>query len=439
MRFHLPPFILYFVLAFLFSFPFGASSAIASVRLAGKNLSQYTIVYDAQAEPEVGSGMALKVQQLIADSLGVTLPIKDSASFRHGSDIRLHPSDEKDVFSYAVQSRAGQVLVEAGGCWAMEYAARQLVSRLAHGTLKSDMPLTGDVTGKVLFDRPEDTNFRILDDNIWDYSTENIPPAWQEAGIDCRDDWRAPQFAQMVRAYMPDVVMLQEYSHHAHDRFYPLIQQYGYKIAWESQEHWNNTPLFYDTCRVEMLESNYVLYTPQKWSNGNTKSYTSAVFRLKESGDTVACISTHLWWQSDARCPGSTLARAAQARLVMAEAEGIRQKYHCTIFVCGDMNCEENTIPIRQFIDGGYKPCYKAATEYGNRENGHHICSPSEVGIRTSRRKSPDREKGAIDHCFIYNATEGTYVQRFDCLTPYFTVLLTDHYPNLIDAHLQSR
>ena len=88
------------------------------------------------------------------------------------------------------------------------------------------------------------------------------------------------------------------------------------------------------------------------------------------------------------------------------------------------------------YFPDGYTPCYKAATDATDNGNGHHICGPKDGYSRTSRRRSPDREKGAIDHCFIYNAQEGVAVKVFDCITARITVKLTDHYPYLIDAAL---
>lgn len=425
-------------ISLLFTFLISTFSIFAAspFRITGKSIKQFSIVYNHEAEPEEGSLMAASIQGMISEASGITLPIQDDLAFRKGNAIILAHPKGMHPFQYSIAVEKGRVTINAGGCWAMQYAARQFINQAAGKNVSLHYKLEGNILGNVLFERPEGVNFRILDDNIWDYSVEKIPKSWQEAGLDCRDDWRAPQFAQIVRSYMPDVVMLQEYSRHMHDRFYPIIEKYGYKIAWESGEHWNNTPLFYDSCRMEMIESNYVLFTPQTWSNGNTKSFTSAVFLHRETGDTVACIGTHLWWQGDKMKAGSTMARAAQIRLIMAEAEVIRSKYNCTIFLAGDMNCEEATIPIQQLLDAGYVPCYKDAVQYADHQNGHHVCSPASVGIRKSDRKGPGREVGAIDHCFIYNPQKGAKVQVFDCLTPYFTVLLTDHYPNLIDVKL---
>ena len=42
------------------------------------------------------------------------------------------------------------------------------------------------------------------------------------------------------------------------------------------------------------------------------------------------------------------------------------------------MNAYEDSLPIRQFIEGGYTPCYKAATDATDNGTGHHICGPKD-------------------------------------------------------------
>lgn len=283
----------------------------------------------------------------------------------------------------------------------------------------------------------EGADLRILDDNIWDYSQDTIPPKWKEIGEDPRDFRRAPQFARLVKDYMPDVFAFQEYSAHMHNEFYPLVEKKGYVIAWESKEDWNNTPIFYNKRTLEPIYVYYNMYTPARWCNHGSKSFTSAVFRRKADGKVFAIIGTHLWWKSDKAQPGSTMARASQLRLVMAEAEIIRAKFgDVPVFVVGDMNCEEGTVPIQQMIQGGYKPCYKVATVYGDTHNGHHICSPKDGYSTVSRRRGPEREAGAIDHCLIFDPSASVEVRVFDCIMEEYTVKLTDHYPNIIDVKL---
>lgn len=70
---------------------------------------------------------------------------------------------------------------------------------------------------------------------------------------------------------------------------------------------------------LEPLYVNYNKYTPEQWCNHGSKSFTSAVLKRKADGKIFAIIGTHLWWKSEKSKPGSTMARASQLRLVMAE------------------------------------------------------------------------------------------------------------------------
>lgn len=126
----------------------------------------------------------------------------------------------------------------------------------------------------------EGADLRILDDNIWDYSQDTIPPKWKEIGEDPRDFRRAPQFARLVKDYMPDVFAFQEYSEHMHNEFYPLVEKKGYVIAWESKEDWNNTPIFYNKRTLEPIYVYYNMYTPARCSRSSARICGGKVTRL---------------------------------------------------------------------------------------------------------------------------------------------------------------
>lgn len=413
-----------------------ASWGASPCKLGNTPLEKYTIVYQAQADADEGIDRANALQAEVREAVGVVLPVKSSDEFKKGASIRIEKPSGMTTFDYTLDVGKGKAVVGGGCGWAIDRAAGMLVEKLKSGANVAPFKARGSVEGEFLFPRGEGVTLRILDDNIWDYSLDTIPDEWKQAGLDCRDVARAPEFAQLVRGYMPEVVTLQEYSRHMDAEFYPLIKKYGYRNACDSKDGaWNNTPIFYDSDSLELLDVNYNLYTPSRWSNHASKSFTSAVFRQKSTGKVFAVINTHLWWKSDKVQAGSTQARASQVRLIMAEAEIIERKYSCPVFVTGDMNCEEDSVPMQQFIAGGYVPCYMAATVYGNTDNGHHECAPRTPGTRKSNRKGADRRVGAIDHCFIHNA-RSTEVKRFDCLQDFFTVKLTDHYPNLIDVAL---
>ena len=257
--------------------------------------------------------------------------------------------------------------------------------------------------------RCEGTNLRIFDDNIWQYDSEKIPEKWLPLGIDPRDSVRSIGFAKLVSDYRPDIVTLQEYSSHMDARLAPKLRALGFTNACEEDGSWNFTPVFYDSTVVELSH--------------------------RETGKTFAILNTHLWWRPDEQQPGSEMARASQIRLMMAESEAIKAEYGCTVFLMGDMNCEEGTIPIKQLTDGGYIPCYKVAKVFGDNNNGHHRCDASGYSAE-SNRKGPDRATGALDHFFIHNAPEGTEVLKYFCILDDYTLPLTDHYPNYVDIKL---
>lgn len=409
---------------------------VRSVKLSGISLKQYTITYSVKAESEEGKDMADSLNARL-DAIGFgSLPAKASDHLGDNKTISIIHSPKIGTFDYRITTQKGRVTIDGGGYWAMLKAIRLLADRLEKGAIPAGWKQTGTVNGEAVFTRTKGTTLRILDDNIWQYDSEKIPEVWQEAGYDCRDDVRAPQFAQLVRGYMPDVVSLQEYSKHMHERFYPNIQRYGYKIAYTPKDGWNYTPIFYDTLTTELIYVHYNRYTPEQWSNIGTKSFTSAVFKLKNTGKTFAVLNTHLWWKDEIYQAGSDMARAAQTRLMMAEAEIIKAKYHCPIFVMGDMNCTENKPAMQQFLTSGYMPCYKLATVSTDSHNGHHICGPKRVGRRQSDRKTPYRDS-AIDHLLLYNAKDSVEIKMFKCEMAYFTIKLTDHYPNIVDATLK--
>ncbi|MBR4756865.1 MAG: hypothetical protein IK076_07980 [Bacteroidales bacterium] len=284
--------------------------------------------------------------------------------------------------------------------------------------------------------RCEGTNLRIFDDNIWQYDKETIPEAWANLGVDPRDSVRSIGFAKLVADYMPDIVTLQEYSSHMDGHLYPKLQELGFTNACPEDGSWNFTPVFYDSTAVELVKVHYNLYTPPTFSNSGTKSFTSAVFRHRGNGKVFAILNTHLWWKPEDLQPGSTMARASQIRLMMAEAEMIKAKYEgCTIFLMGDMNCEEDTVPMQQLLTSGYVPCYKVAKVEGDNNNGHHNCHAGGYSAESSR-KGPDRATGALDHFLVHNASPDTEILVYHCIMDEYTIPLTDHYPNYVDVKL---
>lgn len=297
------------------------------------------------------------------------------------------------------------------------------------------LPTSYSQTKEPAIKRGEGVNLRILDDNVWDYSKDVIPESWKNLPADPRDPERSKGFAKLIGDYMPDIMTFQEYSNHMHSFLMPKIEGWGYVYANPDESlPKNDTRIFYNKNTMELVAVNYEAFRPKQWSNHDSKSFSSAVFIHKATGRYVAVITTHLWWKSEKAQVGSDMARASQAALVCAEAGIIQSKYDCPIFITGDMNCRENTLPIRIYFEAGFTPCYKLATEYADNHNGHHNCFPNSGYSRDNDTKHPDRQSGAIDHCLLKDPNGLVEIKRFDCVMDEYTVPLTDHYPNVIDA-----
>ena len=177
-------------------------TADAQRRIAGTPVEKFTIVYSSATEDEEGLDIARTLQQqLVAGGLPELAILPDSA-FRRGKALRILPAPEKEPFGYGIQLRRGDLTIDGGGSWALAAAANRVTEMLAKGDIPRTCNIAGTVEGEQLFFRTAGSNLRILADNIWDYSREDIPEAWQAIGEDPRDDVRAPQFAQLVRAFI---------------------------------------------------------------------------------------------------------------------------------------------------------------------------------------------------------------------------------------------
>lgn len=413
---------------------------LSAKKIGNHHLSSFVIVYSVGAEEEEGIEVANVLQKEIQQKCGLLLKIQGDDQKPHSKEILVGHTLRKEShqayqeafypFDYTVNLNGRRLIVAGGGCWALEKACRVVAEDLAAGKISKGYQQTGSVRGEFLFPREENVNLRLLSDNVWDNGGRPNPEAWEEMGANCTDSVRAPQFVQLVRAYMPDVIGFQEFSRKMTALVKNDLEGYGYKESLQPKDK-NDTPIWYNTERVELLETEYVRFVPELWSNHGSKSFTYALFRLKENGKTFAFITTHLWWKNEKVQAGSNTARAAQAQQIVAYCEYIKGKHDCPVFVVGDMNCTEKSKGIRMFLDNGFEPCYRVATGKTDNHNGHHRCNSKGFGRDRGNRTRAE----AIDHCFIWNGKD-TQVRNFICEMAAFTVKLTDHYPNIIDVIL---
>lgn len=299
---------------------------------------------------------------------------------------------------------------------------------------RADYDSLGNPSGKYLFPKEKGANLRILDMNVWEWdgTRAKLPQAWTEAGEDCTNEVRSKGFAGIVKAYLPEIVCLQEYSPEMHAELYPKIAGSGYEITFVPDSA-NFTPIFYNKSRIRLLET---AYFPHKkpYNNGNTKSFTTAVFQMKKGGRKFIVINTHLWWKNEKVMAGSDNARTVQLQNIMNEAARLRAIHGCPVFIMGDFNCNLRSEALKNALAAGYVPAWEAATVHGDLRCGHHKC---DKGGFSRRQNKTDDGYGCIDHFLIYDPDGNTEVKTFMRDYAWFTVKLTDHYPNYADIVLK--
>ena len=301
--------------------------------------------------------------------------------------------------------------------------------------LRSAYDSLGNVSGKYLFPKEKGANLRILDINVWgwDGTREKLPEAWVKLGEDCTNEVRSVGFAGVVTAHMPEVLCLQEYSPEMHAELYPKLQKAGYEITFQpAPGEVNFTPVFYRKSCVKLIETAYFPHD-LPYNNGRTKSFTTAVFQMKKGGKKFIVANTHLWWKTETVMAGSDSARTQQVRNIIAEAGKLRVKYDCPVFFMGDLNCNLRSETLSVALAAGYKPAWEIATVHGDLRCGHHKC---DKGGFSRKQNKTDDGFGCIDHFFIYDPSGSVKVKTFVRDYAWFTVKLTDHYPNYADIKL---
>lgn len=260
-------------------------------------------------------------------------------------------------------------------------------------------------------------------------------PAWETVGADCSAVVRMPGFARVFSELDADVIGLQEVSPLMLSELVENLQRKGmsYSVLWGA-----DTPIMYKPEKLELIDSAFAFYSERiegfegKYNNDKTKSYTVAVFRVKDSGKLFVFASTHLWWMDGDPSkknymPSSDEARAYQIDLLMDVAESFAQKYGCPSVIVGDLNADYSSLALSSAFRRGYLHGHDIATEYKDETNGNHYC----FGDGYRGYEPLEFEKG-IDHILLKGVGDDA-VKRFDRYYPEYYMPLSDHFPAYID------
>ncbi len=276
---------------------------------------------------------------------------------------------------------------------------------------------------------------RILTNNVW--CCWDNQPWWEERGLNCASDHRAPGIARVYEELLPDIIGWQEGDAKFQKHIPLILTEKGLKYGFISG---NLTPILYNRNTLDLIETHFMIYpvnTPGyegEFNNGNTKSFTVAAFRIKTSGKMIVFATTHLWWMSgtpgnESYKPNSNEAREYQINLMLDQVEEFRIKYDCPAVISGDLNDRYDSLAVNAAKARGYRHAHDIAVEYADERNGHHYCYPSGY----DNYENPQPFEQGIDHILVKGAPDG-FVRRFERYTPEYYMPLSDHFPAFVDV-----
>ncbi|MBQ7591192.1 MAG: endonuclease/exonuclease/phosphatase family protein [Clostridia bacterium] len=279
----------------------------------------------------------------------------------------------------------------------------------------------------------------IMTNNQWNRDANS--EQWLARGEDCSADARMPGLIRAYTEVLPDVLGLQEVSAYQSvlmRRCFGSVAlpdgstaEYGYISG-------GYTPLFYRSDRLKLVESGFFSYPsgyasfPGNFNDAGSKTCNYGVFVERDTGNTVAVMTTHLWWRSGDPAsgsyrPGSDGARAYQMSIACERMEEVIRRYDCPALLMGDFNAVITSPALRTAAGYGWADAHDVATGFADGTRGHHPCSPSGW-----RRDAGGRFEQAIDHILIKNPgrAEITFMKR---KTDEYFDRLSDHYPLYIE------
>jgi len=358
-------------------------------------------------------------------------------------------SVRNDDFVWKINCTEGNVVITAGGSWALEYAVNKFTEDyLTPGYVYTEGKVEeGTVRGQHLFPLTDGCNLRILDYNVWERDSDTNAEAWGSTGESCALSVRMRRFSQLIRAYMPDVLTFQEYSNTFNNAMKDSLGKYNYDYTKRLSNDY--TPVLYNKSTIEYVKRYHLVFGETFTGSdgiekkpGIRKSYTAHVYRHKDTGKQFIVVSTHLWatveTEADYEC------KLDEATKLKNGIAGIIGSYDLPVFLAGDMNCKIDSAPMKLLTDNGYQNLVDIATVSADGSMGWHYCNEKafkrEYELKSwwmgTKHDRNDRGRNCVDQFFLYNNKSGVEVKVFERIHTWFTILISDHYPNYADIKL---
>ncbi|MCM1114881.1 MAG: hypothetical protein NC397_05235 [Clostridium sp.] len=232
---------------------------------------------------------------------------------------------------------------------------------------------------------------------------------------------RAKKYAEILQAYKPDVVGIQELC----DSWYCLVNRNmpdGYKMLFplSTGAFVNMTAMIYNSNTLDLIDSGKFAYA--QGDNIRLRRVVWAVFEVKETGAKFAVTNTHFDLLREGQEEELSAVMHSQADELIHFVNELAEDYGCPVFSVGDYNSMEDrpyTKPIN--IPEIYNTL---ADEF---EDARYNSKKTVDGTEQ------DWDSISFDHIFYKGEAE---IDTFAVLSYEYLTDMSDHYPIFADIKL---
>ena len=280
----------------------------------------------------------------------------------------------------------------------------------------------------------------LMSNNQWKCDENKAP--WAVRGMDCSAKARVDGLVRAYLQVMPEVIGLQEVSLRMADLMMERMRRVELPDGTVAQYEYisgGDTPIVYRRDKLLLMESGFYRFPEAipglegSFNNHETKSYCYGAFRHRETGETFAALSAHLWWksfhpESSFYQKDSNKARRYQLLQCCARMDEIAEKYQCPTFLMGDLNASIHSLALEAAFEAGWQEVHDLALGERDDTKGHHPCGPNGF-----ERGVPGSFEDAIDHILLKHG-DGVRVEKFCRVNDPWFDRISDHYPLYIEV-----
>ena len=361
---------------------FSAEYKCSSLKINGKDVSEYTIVYPRNQRSSYQASLDLIIER-IGDLCGAVLKAEAYSddlpvpAIFIGSCAKAPSGKTLDVTEYSANSDGENVSVYSADMFASA-AVSDFIDRYfpkkASGDLSVSIPAEPKIAKIALTESlAPGADFRIMTSNVLGGDTLSA---------------RAPLLCGIYSGYLPDVIGLQECNDSGHSgiiaKLNGLYDSCARKIAGSTSTCY--TPILYLKDRYTLLESGSDLFS-SRWPRTNTKTYAWAVLERKSDGKKIIVINAHWSLILSSYDTESEFGRKMtdgvegiewrrdNSRQILEKRAALLAKYgeQTPVFIMGDMNAKPTAQSVTMLETENMKNSAKIAKlENDSNMNSFH-------------------------------------------------------------------